>query len=93
LPVPNSTHRTMGRTTIEVDEATRDRLRRFKAVDGDTYDEAITKLLDAYERPQAAREATGAAEPDGAADADADGAEAAREAVESIQDRVSGESS
>lgn len=35
----------MGRTTIEVDEAIRDELRRYKAQDGDTYDEAISKLL------------------------------------------------
>lgn len=38
----------MGRTTIEVDEETRDRLRRFKALDGLTYDQALDELLDAY---------------------------------------------
>lgn len=36
----------MGRTTIEVDEDTRDELRRYKAQDGLTYDEAINRLLE-----------------------------------------------
>lgn len=36
----------MGKTHIEIDEATRDRLRRYKAQDGKTYDEAINYLLD-----------------------------------------------
>lgn len=40
----------MGRTTIEVNEKTRDRLRRFKAIDGLTYDEAIDELLNAYQQ-------------------------------------------
>jgi hypothetical protein len=35
-----------GRTTIEVDEETRDRLRRYKSQDGRDYDEAISDLLD-----------------------------------------------
>lgn len=38
----------MGRTTIEVNEETRDRLRRFKSIDGLTYDAAIDELLAAY---------------------------------------------
>jgi len=36
----------MGRTTIEVNEAVRDELRRYKAQDGQTYDEAIAELLE-----------------------------------------------
>lgn len=36
----------MGRTTIEVDEEVRDRLRRYKSIEGQTYDEAIEELLD-----------------------------------------------
>ena len=36
----------MGKTHIEITKATRARLRRFKAQDGKTYDEAITELLD-----------------------------------------------
>jgi len=35
----------MVRTTIEVDEDVRDELRRYKAQDGLTYDEAIASLL------------------------------------------------
>lgn len=37
----------MGRTTIELDEDVRDELRRYKAQDGQTYDEAIIELLEA----------------------------------------------
>lgn len=35
----------MDETTITVDEATRDELRRYKSQDGRTYDEAIHDLL------------------------------------------------
>lgn len=35
----------MSRTTIEIDEAVRDELRRYKAEHGETYDGAIQKLL------------------------------------------------
>jgi len=35
----------MGKTSIEIDEEVRGHLRRYKAEDGLTYDEAITKLL------------------------------------------------
>lgn len=57
----NRTHRTiaigpigpigMGRTTIEVDESTRDRLRVWKAERGVTYSEALEELLDRAEEP------------------------------------------
>jgi len=36
----------MGKTHIEIDEATRDELRVFKAKEGLTYDEAVTLLLE-----------------------------------------------
>lgn len=36
----------MARTTIEVDEEVRDKLRRYKSLDGQTYDEAILELLE-----------------------------------------------
>lgn len=36
----------MGRTTIEVNEPTRDELRSFKADHGWTYDEALLYLLE-----------------------------------------------
>ena len=35
----------MADTTITLDEETRDELRRYKAQDGKTYDEAIIELL------------------------------------------------
>lgn len=35
----------VNRTTIELDKETRDELRRYKAQDGLTYDEAIEELL------------------------------------------------
>lgn len=35
----------MGKTTIELSETVRDELRRYKAQDGQTYDEAIEDLL------------------------------------------------
>lgn len=35
----------MARTTIELEDETRDELRRYKAQDGQTYDEAIMELL------------------------------------------------
>lgn len=36
----------MPKTTIELSEETRDELRRYKAQDGQTYDEAVTNLLE-----------------------------------------------
>lgn len=39
----------MGKTHIEIDEVTRNRLRQFKAEEGLTYDEAICRL---FERPE-----------------------------------------
>lgn len=39
----------MAKTHIEIDEATRNKLRRFKAEEGLTYDEAINQL---FERPE-----------------------------------------
>lgn len=38
----------MGRTTIEVNETTRNELRSFKADNGWTYDEALLHLLENY---------------------------------------------
>jgi hypothetical protein len=39
----------MGKTHVEIGEETRNRLRRYKSVDGLTYDEAINELLDGAE--------------------------------------------
>lgn len=61
----------MGRTTIEVDEETRDKLRRYKAIDGLTYDEAILELLKAA--PHAEPGAAGIVDAD---DQEADEADA-----------------
>lgn len=36
----------MAKTTIELNEETRNELRRYKAQDGQTYDEAILELLE-----------------------------------------------
>lgn len=36
----------MGKTTIEVSESVRDELRRYKAQDGQTYDQAVMELLE-----------------------------------------------
>lgn len=36
----------MERTTIPISKETRDRLRRYKAQDGISYDDAIAELLD-----------------------------------------------
>lgn len=40
----------MTKTTMEVDQAVRDRLKSFKFVSKESYDELLTRMMDALEK-------------------------------------------